>query len=136
MGRSQGASRHSPTFDPETLANLAPGTYSITASTVSDTGTLTVNVIPGVDNFGADFAFPWTVPANVAGDVNQDKVVDLRDAVMAMRMMAGADPLNPAAADRADIAPWAGTGGRAHGDGIFNMEDVRAILRTAGGLGM
>jgi subtilisin family serine protease len=118
------------------LTNLPAGNYTVTASTTTDTGSVTVTVLPGVDNFNADFAFPWTTPANVPGDVNQDKVVDIRDAVAAMRLLTGADPLNPTAADRADIAPWSGTGGRAHGDGTFNLEDVRNLLRMAGGLGL
>jgi subtilisin family serine protease len=116
------------------FTNLPPGNYTVTASTTTDVGSLSVNVVPGVDNFNADFAFPWTTPVSVPGDVNQDKTTDLRDAVAAMRLLAGTDPLNPSAADRADIAPWAGTGGRPHGDGTLNADDVRAILKLAGGL--
>lgn len=118
------------------LKNLSPGTWTVTASTITDAGSLNVTVLPAVDNFGADFAFPWTTPASVPGDVNQDKVADLRDAVAALRLLTGADPLNTAAADRADIYPWAGASGRPHGDGNFTMDDVRAILRLAGGLAM
>jgi subtilisin family serine protease len=118
------------------LGNLPPGAYTVTARTATDTGSLNVTVLPGVDNFGADFAFPFTTPANVPGDVNQDKLTDVRDAVLALRLLTGADPLNPAAADRADIAPWTGTNGRPHGDGTLTMDDVRALLRLAGGLAM
>lgn len=113
------------------LANLSPGTWTVSVTVAGNpTASTFVAVLPGVDNFGADFAFPivsW-------GDVVQDGVVDVRDAVGAMRMLAGTDPLSLEKLERADVHPWAGTGGRAHGDGHFTVDDVRTILRLAGGL--
>jgi hypothetical protein len=115
------------------LANLTPGTWTITASMIGQPPTsVNVSVLPGVDNFGADFAFPM----ETYGDVNQDGVVDLRDAVGAVRILTGIDPLSTDKATRADVAPWAGTSGHTHGDGQFNMDDVRVLLRITGGLNM
>jgi subtilisin family serine protease len=115
------------------LANLTPGTWTITASMIGQPPTsVNVSVLPGVDNFGADFAFPM----ETYGDVNQDGVVDLRDAVGAVRILTGNDPLSTDKATRADVAPWAGTSGHTHGDGQFNMDDVRVLLRITGGLNM
>jgi hypothetical protein len=81
-----------------------------------------------VDNFGADFGFPWP-----AGDVDHNGIVDIRDAVVAARMVLGTTPLDPYGEQRLDIYPWAGVGGPAHGDGILDFHDVAQILRIAAG---
>jgi hypothetical protein len=73
-------------------------------------------------------------PPAPPGDANNDGTVNLRDALLAVRLLTGVASPDPAAADRADIAPWTGTNGRAHGDGVLELADVAEILRGAGGL--
>lgn len=111
------------------LPNLAPGSWTVTAATTTSTGTVVVNVSPGVDNFGADFGFPWP-----PGDVDHNGVVDIRDAVLAARMVLGTTPLDPYGQQRLDIYPWLGVGGPAHGDGVLDFHDVAQILRISAGL--
>ena len=84
---------------------------------------------PGVDNFGADFSFPWPY-----GDIDHNGKVDMRDAVLAARMIAGTDPRDPYGQQRLDIYPWVGVGGPLHGEGTLDMRDVAQILRIAAGL--
>lgn len=67
----------------------------------------------------------------VAGDVNNDGVTDLLDVVATLRMVDGLDPGNPQARYRADVAPWAGTETRVHGDGTVDMADALLMLRMA-----
>jgi choice-of-anchor C domain-containing protein len=68
------------------------------------------------------------------GDADGDGVMDLPDAVLALRQVTGADP--PSAAVRAltDLVPSAGTDGRLHGDGTLTFADVVAVLRIANNL--
>ncbi|HEY3412379.1 MAG TPA: S8 family serine peptidase [Armatimonadota bacterium] len=111
------------------IANLAPGQWAVTASTTTSIGTVVVTVRPGVDNFGADFNFPWPY-----GDIDHNGIVDMRDAVEAARMIAGTDPMDPYGQQRLDIYPWAGVGGPLHGDGTLDYRDVAQIMRIAAGL--
>ncbi|HEY3268928.1 MAG TPA: S8 family serine peptidase [Armatimonadota bacterium] len=113
------------------LANLAPGAWTVTASTTLTTGSLNVTVLAGVDNFGADFIFPWP-----PGDADHNGRADIRDAVIALRLLLNTATPDPAASARADVYPWAGTGGRTHGDGQLTLDDVRSILKIASGLGV
>lgn len=116
------------------LANLTEGEWTVSVSLYGQAPvTRKINVLPGVDNFGAEFAFPIGI---VYGDVDDNGVTDILDAVAAMRMLAGTDPFSIEKITRADVAPWAGTGGRLHGDGEFNMADVQGILRLASGLAL
>src|SRR5690606_38829340 len=86
------------------LTNLAAGTWTVSVSLFGQAPvSRVVTVLPGVDNFGASFAFPIGV---VYGDVDQSGAVDLRDAIGALRMLTGVDPLSTDKITRADIAPW------------------------------
>lgn len=111
------------------IANVAPGQWTVSASTTTSIGTVVLTVQPGVDNFGADFNFPWPF-----GDIDHNGIVDLRDAVEAARMIAGTDQMDPYGQQRLDIYPWAGVGGPLHGEGTLDMRDVAQILRIAAGL--
>jgi len=77
------------------------------------------------------------VPGSIApldGDVSGDGRVDITDALAASRAMAGLEPLGEYQRSLADVAPWSGTGGRAHGDGVLDAEDIRLLLGLSGGL--
>lgn len=65
------------------------------------------------------------------GDVNNDGVVDIQDAVLAGRILSGTDYADSRTRDRADVSPYAGTGGRWHGDGAITVNDVLAIIHIA-----
>lgn len=67
----------------------------------------------------------------IPGDVNNDGVVDMVDAVLASRIASGLTAADAAIRDRADVHPFAGTGSRRHGDGTVNGDDVAAIARIA-----
>lgn len=70
----------------------------------------------------------------VTGDVDDDGAVSLRDAAVVHRIAAGTDAGDMLQLVRADIAPWVGTGGRQHGDGLIDIQDVRLALRLGSGL--
>ena len=111
------------------ISNLVAGTYAVTGNTISSTGTITVTVVPGADVPGVDFALPWPF-----GDTDASGQVTLRDAALALRMFAGVDPVDTPSKNRADIYPWIGTGGRAHGDGDLTIDDAGLILKVAAGM--
>jgi hypothetical protein len=69
-------------------------------------------------------------PTFLYGDLNGDKVVNILDAVTALRITARL--ITPTDAQKAagDVAPKPGTGGRALGDGVLNVLDAVRILRT------
>ena len=67
------------------------------------------------------------------GDVNDDGVTDLQDAVATLRMLTGLNGNDLLAHTRADVYPFAGTTGHLHGDGVLSFADVRTSLKLASG---
>lgn len=67
------------------------------------------------------------------GDLNGDGVVNLSDAVLALRAVVGLVPLSPGQKNVADVAPRRGAP-RLVGDGKLDLRDVVRIIRRAVGL--
>jgi hypothetical protein len=102
------------------ITNLAQGTYYIYALITDGT--------TNVCRYGAS---PLT-KNNSSGDVNGDGIVDIADALRALRIADGM--IQPTSADisHADVAPI--VNGVPQPDGIIDIRDVVVILRKAVGL--
>jgi hypothetical protein len=113
------------------LPNLSAGTWLVKAETTIEgvTGAMLVTTVPGADVPGVDFALKWRY-----GDTDGNRSVNLADAVAAISLMNATGWRDPSAVARADVSPWTGLNGLPHGDGTLTMDDVRGILRIAGGL--
>lgn len=70
----------------------------------------------------------------IYGDLNGDGLVNVQDALLALRVAVGLIPLTPQLLAVADVAPVPGTNGRLFGDGRVNVADALRILRAAVGL--
>jgi large repetitive protein len=68
----------------------------------------------------------------IRGDTNGDGVVDLRDAMLLLRMSLGLDPVTPEALAHSDLAPL--VNGVPQPDGRIDVEDVMILLRRIVGL--
>jgi hypothetical protein len=87
------------------------------------TGALTAVTI----NYGA-------APTVVYGDLTGDGVVNISDALAALRISLQLDTPTPAQLEAGDVAPKPGRGpkaGQPFGDGVINILDVGRILRAA-----
>jgi hypothetical protein len=104
------------------ITALELGTYHIYAA-----------ITDGTNTFCAYGASPLT-KTDTSGDMTGDGVVDITDALRAMRVVAGA--ISPTAADiaHADVAPL--VNGQPRPDGRIDIGDVVVILRKAVGLVM
>jgi hypothetical protein len=80
---------------------------------------------------------PVALPAMGAsahtGDINGDGVVDIADALLALRATIGLTQLSSAETDRGDVSPLVSN--VPVGDGRIDIEDSMLILRKAVGLG-
>ena len=68
----------------------------------------------------------------ILGDLNNDGVVDIRDAMAALRMSLGMDPISAQALAHGDVAPLAN--GVPQPDGTIDAGDVLLILRKVVGM--
>jgi hypothetical protein len=75
-----------------------------------------------------------TVGPALAGDLNNDGYVDVRDVTAALRGSLGLTPLSDAQTFAADLIPREGTNGQTVGDGKVDVADVTHILQRAVGL--
>jgi outer membrane protein assembly factor BamB len=72
-------------------------------------------------------------PQRAMGDMNGDKIVDIRDATLALRISIGLLNPTPDQLAAGDVAPK-GVNGKPSGDGKIGVADVTRILRRAIGL--
>jgi hypothetical protein len=91
---------------------------------IADSGNARIRAVLGAAN-------PVTTSP---GDINADGIVDLADALLALRFATGLAQPNLVALAVADVAPSPGTDGRLRGDGRITIADVMSILRRALGL--
>ncbi|HEY3284105.1 MAG TPA: hypothetical protein VGN26_17685 [Armatimonadota bacterium] len=75
-----------------------------------------------------------SAPARLPGDINGNGRVDVADAVMGLKAVAGLITLDAAQAQAADVYPKPGTGGRPFGDGKVTIPDILRILKRVAGL--
>ncbi len=112
-----------------TGCSVAGSTLSVT----SVSGTCSVTATKAADtNYNAATSSAATVTLYMGGDLNGDNVVDIADALKALRIAAGLDV--PTASDIAhgDVAPL--VNGIRTPDGKIDLADVVAILRKVAGL--
>ena len=102
------------------ITNLAQGTYYIYAK-ITD-GTTTV----------CEYSASPLTKNNSSGDMNGDGIVDITDALWALRIAAGLIQPTPADIAHADVAPI--VNGVPQADGVIDIRDVVVILRKAAGL--
>jgi len=77
---------------------------------------------------GFDPLDPSSLPAGILGDINNDGVVDMADALLAQRHVSGLITLDSTQIARGDVAPVGAP------DGILDIADVLVIMRKAMGL--
>lgn len=123
------------TFDTDgkTITNMgwSRRAFTVAASSVSPT-TLAFQSL--TDGAGGPAIDDVIVASVVSGDADYNGRVTLTDALLVLRSVVGTATLDANSAAVADIAPWTGAGGRLHGDGVLDMQDVVALLRVSGGM--
>lgn len=72
--------------------------------------------------------------AAIPADVNADNVVNISDALLALRAAIDLEDLTPAQEAVADLAPRPGANGRLYGDGRVDVQDAIRILQHIVGL--
>lgn len=77
-------------------------------------------------------SFTANPPAVPSGDLTGDGVVDVADALKALRIAAGLDTIAPPDLNSGDVAPL--VSGTPAPDGVINLGDVVVLLRKAVGL--
>lgn len=102
------------------LSSLVAGTYYIYA--MIDDGTTVISA----------YAPGPLVKSSCTGDVNGDGIIDLADALKALRIAAGIDTPTAPELSRGDVAPL--VGGVPQPDGKIDIADVLVILKKAVGL--
>jgi hypothetical protein len=73
------------------------------------------------------FTFTGTAVAGLKGDINGDGMVDLTDAMLCLKVLAGLDPT-------VIRASYPVSGADVSGDGRIGMPEIHYILQTAAGL--
>jgi hypothetical protein len=109
------------TGSPITVAGLSNGTaytFTVTASNAAGTGSAS--------------AASAAVTPLPNGDLNGDGVVDLQDAMYALRLSIGSEPASNALLNRGDVAPLVNN--KPKGDGRLDVGDVVVLLRRSVGL--
>ncbi len=132
-----------------TTTGTASGTFTVSGSGPSSR-TITISNIGGVDGTigilisqgtasdlagnvaaGTGPSATFTVD-NGSGDLNGDGIVNMIDAMMALRIAAGLDTPTAAELAHCDVAPL--VNGVRVPDGKVDLDDVVAILRKSAGL--
>jgi hypothetical protein len=101
-------------------SNIASGNRTITAEYAGD------------DNFSVSASAPLVQTVIGRGDLNADGMIDIVDALKALRLASGVDTATEADLHTGDVAPLAG--GTPAPDGNIDIGDVVVILRRTVGL--
>lgn len=103
------------------IAGLSVGTYNATIT------------ITAAEATNSPVTIPVTLKETILGDLNGDGLVDLKDAVLALKVLSGKDPHNPN--DPNDIRPdYATSGVDVSGDKRIGLEELIYILQKTGGI--
>ncbi len=120
------------------VAGTGSTTRTVTISGLSGEGTLGLSIsantardATGNNALAAGPSATFAVNSN-AGDLNGDGIVDMTDALKALRIAVGIDTQTASELIRGDVAPL--VNGAPHPDGKFDINDVVVLLKMAAGL--
>lgn len=120
------------TFNPNSLGGVdwQPFEYLVTGPELGEKSRLSFRVVDGGAPVRLDAV---SVSPVEAGDVDVSGATDMQDAAEVGRLFFGLSEGDPYKRIRADVFPFAGAGGRQHGDGWLTVQDALVALRLADG---
>ena len=120
---------------PTTYASIGSSGALTTLAVASDQAVaLTVSYTSGAVTKTAtkDVTISKQAVLSILGDINDDNVVDIGDALMALRIAVGLIPKDSKYLTKGDVAPL--VAGRPQPDGVITVADALTILRVCVGL--